>query len=279
MYFTDSPVCNSAGTSPVGPSKHDMFQEHGSSSCSSSKLLPYHNSVRTSRSEDQLQVFIEYCKEMFVENFAYYYTKFYCYFQKDSSISTVDIDIDEDVTSSLNTLLDTKPESTHSSDLECLRNRVEKRQDNTSLSGKVCSSFDKRENPNLMDSDKLKESTHHSRFNSNGDFEEPFDGNAFPCSDKAVCGPSFNLQSQRHTNNGENVPNQQAAALLSDYEESGSNDYYEAQKNKADGVSSSGRFPSDLIQTHGDRIVWTYNAPVRTLIRTFKILHRFHFCL
>ncbi|XP_034245374.1 PH and SEC7 domain-containing protein-like isoform X2 [Thrips palmi] len=233
----DSPTCNSAGTSPVGPSKHEMFQEHGGTSCSSSKLLPYHNSVRTSRSEDQLQ--------------------------KDSSISTVDIDIDEDVTSSLNTLLDTKPDSTHSSDLECLRNRVDKRLDNTILSGKVCSSFDKRESSNLMDSDKLKDSTYnHSRLNSNGDFEEPFDGDAFPSSEKAVCGPSFNPQSQRHMNNVENFPNQQSAGLLSDYnDDSGGNDYFEPQKNKTDSVSSSGRFPSDLVQTHGDRIVWTYNAP------------------
>lgn len=190
---------------------------------------------------------------------------FFTYFQKDSSISTVDIDIDEDVTSSLNTLLDTKPESTHSSDLECLRNRVEKRLDHTSLSGKVCSNFDEEENSNLMDSDKLEDtSCNHSRLNSNGDFEEPFDS-GFPSREKAVCGPSFNPPSQRHINNVENVPNQQSASLLSDYnDESGSNEYFQAQKSKGDSVSSSGRFPSDLVQTHGDRIVWTYNAPVRT---------------
>nr|CAD7200399.1 unnamed protein product [Timema douglasi] len=47
----------------------------------------YPGYVRTSRSEDHLQ------------------------FQKDASLSTVDIDIDDDVTSSLNTLLDTRPDS------------------------------------------------------------------------------------------------------------------------------------------------------------------------
>lgn len=47
--------------------------------------------VRTSRSEDQLQM------------------------QKDSSISAVDIDIDDDITSSLNTLLDTGREDGGSS--------------------------------------------------------------------------------------------------------------------------------------------------------------------
>lgn len=49
----------------------------------------YTSYVRTSRSEDHLQ------------------------FQKDSSISAVDIEIDEDVTSSLNTLLDTRVDSTN----------------------------------------------------------------------------------------------------------------------------------------------------------------------
>nr|CAD7444365.1 unnamed protein product [Timema bartmani] len=47
----------------------------------------YPGYVRTSRSEDHLQ------------------------FQKDASLSAVDIDIDDDVTSSLNTLLDTRPDS------------------------------------------------------------------------------------------------------------------------------------------------------------------------
>nr|CAD7415192.1 unnamed protein product [Timema cristinae] len=59
---------------------------HGRPSC-----VPVQGSypgyVRTSRSEDHLQ------------------------FQKDASLSTVDIDIDDDVTSSLNTLLDTRPDS------------------------------------------------------------------------------------------------------------------------------------------------------------------------
>lgn len=81
---------NSASTSPVGVNKRDGTQ------CSSSTVDSKTNGnnfgyssgfVRTSRSEDHLQ------------------------FQKDPSMSAVDIDIDDDVTSSLNTLLDTRAES------------------------------------------------------------------------------------------------------------------------------------------------------------------------
>ncbi|XP_069680637.1 PH and SEC7 domain-containing protein isoform X3 [Periplaneta americana] len=98
----------SAGTSPVGLNKRDNSicnqpsctasssnQDTKSSSPASASAFPYHHTVggfvRTSRSEDHLQ------------------------FQKDSSMSAVDIDIDEDVTSSLNTLLDTRQDSGGSS--------------------------------------------------------------------------------------------------------------------------------------------------------------------
>lgn len=54
-FLLDSQTCNSAGASPVGPSKHEIFQDTSSTTCSS-KLLTYHNAVRTSRSDDQLQV-------------------------------------------------------------------------------------------------------------------------------------------------------------------------------------------------------------------------------
>ncbi|XP_063217914.1 PH and SEC7 domain-containing protein isoform X2 [Bacillus rossius redtenbacheri] len=85
---------NSAGTSPVGPNKRDSAgpQTSGVPCCPSGTQAPFPGFVRTSRSEDHLQ------------------------FQKDSSISAVDIDIDEDVTSSLNTLLDTRPDSGGSND-------------------------------------------------------------------------------------------------------------------------------------------------------------------
>ncbi|XP_031333288.1 uncharacterized protein LOC116163485 isoform X6 [Photinus pyralis] len=75
---------NSANTSPVSANKRDVNIVVSESS----KQLGFNSNsfVRTSRSEDQLQM------------------------QKDSSISTVDIDIEDDVTSSLNTLLDTRPE-------------------------------------------------------------------------------------------------------------------------------------------------------------------------
>lgn len=96
----------SAGTSPVGISKRDnsicnqpictaSSSNPDTKSSSTASAFPYHHAiggfVRTSRSEDHLQ------------------------FQKDSSMSAVDIDIDEDVTSSLNTLLDTRQDSDGSS--------------------------------------------------------------------------------------------------------------------------------------------------------------------
>ncbi|XP_033214100.1 PH and SEC7 domain-containing protein 2 isoform X2 [Belonocnema kinseyi] len=79
---------NSATTSPVGTARRESTQ--CSPACESKNNANFGYSsgfVRTSRSEDHLQ------------------------FQKDPSMSTVDIDIDDDVTSSLNTLLDTRPES------------------------------------------------------------------------------------------------------------------------------------------------------------------------
>lgn len=78
---------NSAGTSPVSSTRRDS---QNSTDLNKPSSFPYHTNtsyVRTSRSEDHLQ------------------------FQKDSSISAVDIEIDEDVTSSLNTLLDTRLDS------------------------------------------------------------------------------------------------------------------------------------------------------------------------
>ncbi|XP_057331974.1 PH and SEC7 domain-containing protein isoform X3 [Microplitis mediator] len=85
---------NSANTSPVGLIKRDVAgTHHQHSHCmqdSKSAISSFGYSsgfVRTSRSEDHLQ------------------------FQKDPSMSAVDIDIDDDVTSSLNTLLDTRPDS------------------------------------------------------------------------------------------------------------------------------------------------------------------------
>lgn len=94
----------SAGTSPVGLNKRDnsvcnqpscTASSSNPDTKSSASAFPYHHAVggfvRTSRSEDHLQ------------------------FQKDSSMSAVDIDIDEDVTSSLNTLLDTRQDSGGSS--------------------------------------------------------------------------------------------------------------------------------------------------------------------
>lgn len=75
---------SSANTSPVSANKRDSNQPM----CESSKPLGFNSNtfVRTSRSEDQLQM------------------------QKDSSMSAVDIEIEDDVTSSLNTLLDTRPD-------------------------------------------------------------------------------------------------------------------------------------------------------------------------
>lgn len=75
---------SSANTSPVSANKRDSNLQGGEST----KPLGFNSNtfVRTSRSEDQLQM------------------------QKDSSMSAVDIEIEDDVTSSLNTLLDTRPE-------------------------------------------------------------------------------------------------------------------------------------------------------------------------
>ncbi|KAI4460341.1 guanyl-nucleotide exchange factor [Holotrichia oblita] len=72
---------NSANTSPISANKRDspVGGEHAKSSTS------FNNFVRTSRSEDQLQ--------------------------DTKNMSAVDIEIDDDVTSSLNTLLDTRPDS------------------------------------------------------------------------------------------------------------------------------------------------------------------------
>ncbi|XP_076650495.1 exchange factor for Arf 6 isoform X2 [Halictus rubicundus] len=81
---------NSASTSPVGISKRESGQCPGQSDASKPNAANFGYSsgfVRTSRSEDHLQ------------------------FQKDPAMSAVDIDIDDDVTSSLNTLLDTRPDS------------------------------------------------------------------------------------------------------------------------------------------------------------------------
>nr|XP_031844828.1 PH and SEC7 domain-containing protein 2 isoform X4 [Nomia melanderi] len=81
---------NSASTSPVGISKRESGQCPGQSDTSKPNAASFGYSsgfVRTSRSEDHLQ------------------------FQKDPAMSAVDIDIDDDVTSSLNTLLDTRPDS------------------------------------------------------------------------------------------------------------------------------------------------------------------------
>ncbi|KAF5305522.1 hypothetical protein FQA39_LY01613 [Lamprigera yunnana] len=75
---------NSANTSPVSANKRDLNVVVSEPT----KQIGFNSNsfVRTSRSEDQLQM------------------------QKDSSISAVDIDIEDDVTSSLNTLLDTRPD-------------------------------------------------------------------------------------------------------------------------------------------------------------------------
>ncbi|GLV41031.1 Exchange factor for Arf 6 [Carabus blaptoides fortunei] len=75
---------NSAGTSPVSANKRDSVPNSGELTKTTSGFTGY---VRTSRSEDHLQL------------------------QKDSSMSAVDIEIEEDVTSSLNTLLDTRLDS------------------------------------------------------------------------------------------------------------------------------------------------------------------------
>ncbi|XP_048514611.1 PH and SEC7 domain-containing protein isoform X2 [Athalia rosae] len=79
---------NSANTSPVGIGSRREGGQCAVGDNKSNSNFGYSSSfVRTSRSEDHLQ------------------------FQKDPSMSAVDIDIDDDVTSSLNTLLDTRPDS------------------------------------------------------------------------------------------------------------------------------------------------------------------------
>lgn len=79
---------NSATTSPVGTARRETTQCSPACENKANANFGYSSGfVRTSRSEDHLQ------------------------FQKDPSMSAVDIDIDDDVTSSLNTLLDTRPES------------------------------------------------------------------------------------------------------------------------------------------------------------------------
>ncbi|XP_017770848.1 PREDICTED: PH and SEC7 domain-containing protein 1 [Nicrophorus vespilloides] len=74
---------NSANTSPISANKRD------SNPSPSDKT--FNNFVRTSRSEDQLQ--------------------------DTKSMSAVDIDVDDDITSSLNTLLDTRPDAGSSSNV------------------------------------------------------------------------------------------------------------------------------------------------------------------
>ncbi|KRT83321.1 Pleckstrin homology domain containing protein [Oryctes borbonicus] len=75
---------NSANTSPVSANKRDSNPSPISENAKSSTSFT-NNFVRTSRSEDQLQ--------------------------DTKNMSAVDIEIDDDVTSSLNTLLDTRPDS------------------------------------------------------------------------------------------------------------------------------------------------------------------------
>jgi PH/SEC7 domain-containing protein len=78
---------SSASCSPIGTSKHEASDVTSGQAQVGTQVIGFTSTfVRTSRSEDHLQ------------------------FQKDSSMSTVDIDIDDDVTSSLNTLLDTRTE-------------------------------------------------------------------------------------------------------------------------------------------------------------------------
>ncbi|XP_023289067.1 PH and SEC7 domain-containing protein 1 isoform X2 [Orussus abietinus] len=75
----------SASTSPVGIGRAALAQGASAEAKASAAFGYPGGFVRTSRSEDHLQ------------------------FQKDPSMSAVDIDIDDDVTSSLNTLLDPRP--------------------------------------------------------------------------------------------------------------------------------------------------------------------------
>lgn len=84
---------NSVPTSPIESERHHHQKTNSagtSPTCIAVSTAPVPSSsyvVRTSRSEDHLQ------------------------FHKDSSMSAVSIDIDDDVTASLNTLLDTRPDS------------------------------------------------------------------------------------------------------------------------------------------------------------------------
>lgn len=83
---------NSATTSPVSANKrtHDALSTPSPSEGGGTAAgKQFNNFVRTSRSEDQLQ--------------------------DAKSISTVDIDVDDDITSSLNTLLDTRPDASYGS--------------------------------------------------------------------------------------------------------------------------------------------------------------------
>ncbi|XP_011498083.1 PREDICTED: PH and SEC7 domain-containing protein 2 isoform X2 [Ceratosolen solmsi marchali] len=79
---------SSVNSSPVGLSKREASDMASGQAQVGTQSMGYtSNFVRTSRSEDHLQ------------------------FQKDPSMSAVDVDIDDDVTSSLNTLLDTRAEN------------------------------------------------------------------------------------------------------------------------------------------------------------------------
>lgn len=222
----DSPTCNSAGTSPVGPSKHEMFPEHGSSICNSSKLA-YHNSVRTSRSEDQLQ--------------------------KDSSISTVDIDIDEDVTSSLNTLLDTKSESFQGSENDFFKNRGEKRDDFGSFREKACTSATKKESINSTDNASTVGSSN-SPASANGELQTANKHSVVPGNETERLATRY-------------CPDSSEDALCSrdskagSYSDNRGPDPFDSYSRTESVSSTSHKRTAELIQTHGDRIVWTYNAP------------------
>lgn len=76
---------NSANTSPISANKRDSNPSPLGEGGAKTPVSSFNNFVRTSRSEDQLQ--------------------------DTKNMSAVDIEIDDDVTSSLNTLLDTRPDS------------------------------------------------------------------------------------------------------------------------------------------------------------------------
>ncbi|KAK3917442.1 PH and SEC7 domain-containing protein [Frankliniella fusca] len=223
----DSPSCNSAGTSPVGVSKHELLQEHGSSTCSSGKLLTYHNSVRTSRSEDQLQ--------------------------KDSSISTVDIDIDEDVTSSLNTLLDTKSENNQSNENDCFKNRFERFEANSKYD-QPSSILDHKENMfNSTEVSQTSDSTVNPISKLDVYEHRTMSSQCTLPSDGERLKQGYCLMSQPDsTNNEENSRNPKGESC---------EDNPESQISTDNVTSANAQSALDLIQTHGDRIVWTYNAP------------------